>query len=280
MITIRIEGSKIVPYKHFTFSGGEPHIEILDPGFLTDVAITIDARVASGEDMMELLAVTAAVKACNPSKVRLFIPYFPGGRQDRAELGYAFTVKVYADLINAQEYDRVTIVDPHSPVTPALLDRVRVIDPSYWIRQFILEHDWSSYPLTGLICPDAGAERRTLKLAKHLRIPNVVFARKKRCPRTGDLSGFSLEALPDRGSYLLADDICDGGGTFLGLAKEYRKDPFGCDHLLLWVTHGIFSKGIDKLVNAFDLIGCTDSFLHRSSCWHERLRVQRLGVEA
>ena len=277
MVTIRIEGSKIAPYKYLTFSGGEPHIEIMDPLWLTSTPVLLDARVASGDDMMELLAVTAAVKQCNPSRIRLFMPYFPGARQDRAEKGYAFTVKVYADLINAQGYDRVTILDPHSPVAPALLDRVCVLDPGYWIRQLILEHDWADSALVGLICPDAGAERRTLDLAKRLRIENVVFARKHRDVRTGALSGFELDPLPEEGTYLLADDICDGGGTFIGLAEEYRKDPLGQGELLLWVTHGIFSKGIDALTCSFDLVGCTDSFPHRSSCRHKRLRVQPLG---
>lgn len=276
MIRIRIEGNKTIYYKHFTFSGGEPHVEILDTYFLENTPVLIDARVASGDDMMELLAVTSAVKQCNPSRIRLFMPYFPGARQDRQEEGYAFTVKVYADLINAQEYDQVTILDPHSPVTPALLDRVRVLDPAYYIRQFLLQRDWEDGPLAGLICPDSGAERRTLNLAAALQCENVVFARKHRNVRTGELSGFQLDPLPVAGTYLLADDICDGGGTFLGLQNEFRKDPNG-HGLLLWVTHGIFSKGLVDLGGAFDLIGCTDSFPQRYQ--HKNLRVQQIGME-
>jgi ribose-phosphate pyrophosphokinase len=113
--------------------------------------------------------------------------------------------------------------------------------------------------ITGLICPDAGAERRTSELNKLFNVP-ITYARKKRDSKTGALSGFHLDPLPEAGAYLIADDICDGGGTFIGLAQEYRKDPKGIGALFLWVTHGIFSKGVDELLKHFAMIGTTDSF--------------------
>lgn len=44
---------------------------------------------------------------------------------------------------------------------------------------------------------------------------------------------------------LIVDDICDGGGTFIGLAEELKRKNAG--KIYLAVSHGIFSKGIDKL---------------------------------
>ena len=46
----------------------------------------------------------------------------------------------------------------------------------------------------------------------------------------------------------------------MGLAAEYQKDPKGTGSLLLWVTHGIFSKGLDAMSKYFTRIGCSDSF--------------------
>lgn len=255
-IQLKVKGSNIA-FKGFFFSGGEPHVEIDHPEILTGSPVRIEARVGSPSDFMMLLALTDAVRRCNPERLDLLLPYFPGARQDREEKGYALSVKMYADLINAQGYDTVSILDPHSPVTPALLDRVVVINHNELIREFL--HKVRVIPF-GIICPDAGAERRTLELAKEIECENVVFARKKRDPRTGSLSGFSLDSLPAEGTYLIADDLCDGGGTFNGLAAEYRKDPRGTGSLLLWVTHGIFSKGVDDLAKNFDHIGCSYSF--------------------
>jgi ribose-phosphate pyrophosphokinase len=255
-VVIRVHG-EAVPFKGIFFSGGEPHVEIESPDMLLSKRVLIDARLGNAEDFMMMLAVTDAVKRCRAASVMLFVPYFPGARQDREETGYALTVKMYADLINVQKYERVFVLDPHSPVTPALVERVVILDHIPLVKNFLEE---VGVHLTGIICPDAGAERRTLELAKEIGCDNVVFARKKRDPRTGSLSGFSLDELPEEGTYLVADDLCDGGGTFLGLAAEYRKDPKGTGSLLLWVTHGIFSKGMDGLAKAFDHVGCSSSF--------------------
>ena len=243
-----------INFKGFYFSGGEPHVELEKPGTLYQAKVLLDARVGSMNDMGMLLALTDAIRRCRPERISLFLPYFPGARQDRVERGYALTAKVYAELVNAQDYETVYVLDPHSPVSPILIDRCVVLPHAPLVKQFAPED------LVGLICPDAGAERRTLDLAKELRCETVVFARKKRDPRTGSLSGFSLEPLPREGSYLLADDLCDGGGTFVGLAEKFREDPKGTGSLHLWTTHGIFSKGLDVLSKHFTTIGCSDSF--------------------
>ncbi|MFZ9611583.1 MAG: phosphoribosyltransferase, partial [Methylococcales bacterium] len=65
----------------------------------------------------------------------------------------------------------------------------------------------------------------------------------------------------------IIDDICDGGRTFIEIAKavdEVRKlsssvkrEHYGKNYLI--VTHGIFSFGFDFLVQHFDGIYCTNS---------------------
>jgi ribose-phosphate pyrophosphokinase len=269
-IQLKVSGSKY-PFKGFIFSGGEPHVEIHDPEVLKGRAVRIEARLGSPQDLMMMLALTDAAKRCNPESLDLLLPYFPGARQDREEPGYALTAKMYADLINAQGYRKVMVVDPHSPVTPALLDRVVILDHPPLVVTFLRKEK-----PTGIICPDAGAERRTLELASAIGVDNVVFARKKRDPRTGSLSGFSLDPLPEEGSYLVTDDLCDGGGTFMGLAGEYLKDPKGTGPLSLWVTHGIFSKGLDEMSKYFAQIGCSDSF--PSDLEHPQLSVVPCGI--
>jgi ribose-phosphate pyrophosphokinase len=257
------------------FPGGEPHVEIEDPMSLRLKDVEIIARVGSSEDFMMMLALTHAVRQIVPSRLTLVLPYFPGARQDRLEHGFAFTAKMYADLINAQRYDEVFVLDPHSHVTPAIIRNVSVIDHKPLVEEFLLSNGLKSR-LQGIICPDAGAEKRTSDLAAYLKCDTIVPARKKRDPMTGALSGFSLEALPSEGLYLMADDICDGGGTFIGLANEYRKDPLGTGPLILWTTHGIFSKGYDELVKHFYQIGCSDSFPSYVKGYHSQ--VSRLGI--
>ena len=61
---------------------------------------------------------------------------------------------------------------------------------------------------------------------------------------------------------VITDDICDGGGTFHGVAAALRE-VYGNDFKLhLWTSHGIYSKGVEELLKTFDTLGCTNSFVN------------------
>lgn len=235
-----------------TFPGGEPHVKC-DSLYYGCPAL-IYARPRNGEEFMSLLVFTDALRRAGAGQIELFMPYFPGARQDRSSLGTALTAKVYADIINAQKYARVIVLDPHSDVVPALLDRCIVIPAEKVSEEFMsLPHP------DGIICPDAGAEKRTYALAQALKVP-VIHARKHRNMETGALDGFRVEPFKSAGYYVVADDICDGGATFVGLAEEIARTNPADYKLGLWVTHGIFSKGTEALQKHYRWIGSTDSF--------------------
>jgi len=259
------QGSDTIEFKKFTFSGGEPHIKI-DPYAIDNLVdcVSISHRINSFNDLGEVAVTVDALRRIEPDlKLHLVIPYFPGARQDRIMVdGEPFTVKVYADIINAMKLDEVTILDPHSEVTPALLNNVTAVDN----HRFVLEVLKQLYPQRDaktpiLISPDAGANKKVLKLAKYLSYYNVidvVKCDKTRDVRTGEITNFEVYA-DDLGGRdcIIVDDICDGGGTFIGLAKKLKEK--NCGKLYLAVTHGIFSNGFKVLNEVFDGIFTTDS---------------------
>jgi ribose-phosphate pyrophosphokinase len=101
--------------------------------------------------------------------------------------------------------------------------------------------------------------KKTHKLAQQLGGMEVVACEKIRDVKTGHLSGFSVFSDDLKGKdCLITDDICDGGGTFLGIADALRKK--GAGWVYLAVSHGIFSHGFEKLEAALDGIFTTDSF--------------------
>lgn len=179
-------------------------------------------------------------------RTEVFIPYFPGAREDR---GAPLGAKVYADLVNLGKHEQVTIVDPHSDVAPALINNCKVVTLGDLIPL------WSSVfsEFRGVIAPDGGGTRRAFEVAQVLGVP-LYQGGKHRDPATGKLSGFWCDSLPDE-NLLIVDDICDGGGTFMGLA-----DVCDTDKLSLWVTHGIFTGDNLLLAERFNLILTTDSF--------------------
>jgi ribose-phosphate pyrophosphokinase len=257
-----------INHEQFVFPGGEPHVKLLD-SFNKPQDVMITTRVNNSEDFMKLCIATEALYQSSwaGDNIQLFIPYFPGARQDRRMVpGEPLTVAIYAEAINERGYSRVEIYDPHSDVTPALLENCGVIDNHKLVNKAILDITavtpdkldlWGKESLY-IVSPDAGAEKKIGKLAQALEIPNIITCSKVRDVRSGKLSGFKVHAADLIGKDLvIIDDICDGGGTFIGLAKELKA--LGAKDLYLIVSHGIFSKGLEELEQYFKTIYTTDS---------------------
>src|SRR6218665_1326360 len=126
-----------VAFEAFTFSGGEPHIK-LKPDFDTTQPVMISHRLNSFNDLGLLCVAVDALKRMKVKEIGAFIPYFPAARQDRVMVGgEPLTVKIYADIINTLQLNKVMVFDPHSEVTPALLNNVEVIPNHAFIKKAI-----------------------------------------------------------------------------------------------------------------------------------------------
>jgi ribose-phosphate pyrophosphokinase len=248
------ESDETIAFESFVFAGGEPHIKI-KPGFDVAQSVNITNRLNHFNDLGLLCVAVDALKRMGVSRIQLFIPYFPAARQDRVMIsGEPLTVKVYADIINAMQLDKVTVFDAHSEVTPALLHHCEAI-PNHRFIQQVIDRIGSEVKL---ISPDGGALKKIYKVSEFLGGVDVVECSKSRDVKTGKLSGFKVYDDNLAGAEcLIVDDICDGGGTFLGLAEELKKKNSG--KLYLAISHGIFSKGFDELLKHFAGIFTTDS---------------------
>ncbi|WP_298509617.1 ribose-phosphate diphosphokinase [uncultured Kordia sp.] len=242
-----------IDFEMFTFSGGEPHIKIKEA--IND-AVTITQRITSFNDLGMILVATDALRRMNVKEISLFIPYFPAARQDRVMIpGEALSVKIYADIINSQNYEKVSVFDPHSEVTPALVNNVEVIDNHEYVKQCLQTIKEEIV----LISPDGGALKKIYKLSAYLGGIEVIECSKKRDVKTGALSGFTVYSDDLKGKTgVVVDDICDGGGTFLGLGKALQEKNVGDVHLI--VSHGIFNKGFEALESIYKTIFTTNSF--------------------
>ncbi|WGD33552.1 ribose-phosphate diphosphokinase [Olleya sp. YS] len=249
------QSDKNLEFETFTFSGGEPHIKILSN--LTNVSdVTITTRIQSFNDFGLLLLAIDAVKRFNIDKINVFIPYFPAARQDRVMVsGEPLSVKVYADLLNQLNLNKVTVFDTHSEVTSAVLNNCESLSNHVFIKQVVSKINKEVL----LISPDGGALKKIYKVSEFLGGIPVIECSKKRNVKNGKLEGFKVYEDDLKGKdCLIVDDICDGGGTFIGLAKELKNKNAG--NLYLAVSHGIFNKGFEILDQHFTKIFTTDSF--------------------
>ena len=241
-----------IEVRTFVFPGGEVQVQCAAlPDRVREVRIDADLRCS--DDIMALLLVTDALRRVMSPRTPLHLrmPYVPYARQDRVcNPGEALSARVFCALINAQGYDSVTIVDPHSDVVGALIDRVSIIQPGAPASALRDRPEFAGD--FALVCPDAGARKRTAGIARALGASRIVYADKQRDPATGRILDMALAgAVPDM-PLLVVDDICDGGATFVALASALRRHT-DCP-LYLYVSHGLFSKGLEPLLGAYERI--------------------------
>ncbi|MGL4999426.1 MAG: hypothetical protein ACRC5T_10700 [Cetobacterium sp.] len=245
------------PLQAFTFPDGATHIKGADAETRYQYQIA-DVRGLNNTDYITLIMWAKVCRERGETSI-LLLPYLPGARADR---GTPSGSEVYARMINDIGATQVIGLDPHSPIMPGMVRNYKEFPFERIIKNEVADRSSDSKPnpgYAGVIVPDTGAIRRATRAAKVLGVPFYIGG-KSRDFETGKLTGFHMEdVLPAEGRFLIVDDICDGGGTFIGLAEAIRKKTPGVV-LDLWVTHGIFSKGLVELVKYFDVIHTTDSY--------------------
>lgn len=214
-------------------------------------ADTMIVKAKTLEEFVTAMFLSDAIWERGRGIQHLVIPHIPGGRQDRLNPrgDSLFTLKSVARMINDRQFDSVTVFDPHSTVTPALIDKCKVIT-----TVDILDHV-TLVAYDAVIAPDAGAGKRAYDVASEKGL-KFLQAEKHRDVATGKLSGFACNGIEAGKRYLIVDDICDGGGTFIGLGQVILDAGAEVD---LFVTHGIFSKGTDELHKIFKVVATTDT---------------------
>lgn len=240
-------------YNQFCFGAGENHIRLTS---MPASNVTLLFRYQGDASVIQLLLLTDALKRAGAANIDLLMPYFPGARQDRVcNPGEPLSVKVYASLINAQQFSSVTVFDPHSDVTAALLNKARVVKNHAFVRDIVnsLGHDIT------LISPDAGANKKIFELAAFLGGVPVVRADKIRDVRDGKIIASEVFADSLQGATcVIIDDICAGGRTFIELAKKLKEK--GAEKIVLLVSHYEGTANEDALrQSGIGKVYCTDS---------------------
>lgn len=237
------------------YSDSTTMVKLDTPERLDEIARNADTVLLQPKTLADLMAGLSVVdglwttsRVKSPS--RLILPYIPGARQDRANPSgdVGLMLRTVARLINSYNFEEVVVADPHSPAA-----RFYIKNMVEFPLVNIYAHLWKGY--TGVIAPDKGAKERGVLAGGVLNKP-VFQGGKVRDVATGKLTGFEVEPLEEGGHYIVVDDICDGGGTFLGLGEKIREQGAFAD---LFVTHGIFSKGTDDLKHVFKNIYTTNT---------------------
>lgn len=218
--------------------------------------ITIQARVKNSADLVALALLSNAIRGVKPGAcIHLHIPYLPYARADRQFVaGDCHGLHVFGEFIHFCRFDRIFALDVHN--ISAALTRVTSfmtnISPGPLID--LAREDFRP---DAILLPDAGALNR---YAQFFHGATLITAGKLRHVETGALIGFDVPSVADYQRVLIVDDICDGGGTFTGIAHEIRKTNMHT-RIGLYATHGIFSGNFMEVGRLhFEHVYTTNSF--------------------
>lgn len=241
------------------FYCGEHNIKVWFTQPYKDVEkVTIHADIVDGEVMQLALlkdAISRYFLGLTP-KFELVLPYLPYARQDRVMVdGESFSLKVFCNMINSMGFDSVEVHDCHSDVGIALLNNVVNVPQSIQSNMNIVPHKYDA-----LVSPDGGALKKVYNVAKESGIFEVIQASKHRDVSTGELSNPQVLGDVDGKTLLIVDDLCEGGFTFVQLAKVLKEK--GAKRVDLYVTHGVFSKG--KELEYIDNVYCKHDWSTKS----------------
>lgn len=241
--------SQDIEFKSWKFPVGEIGVQItgdIDPTELHFVKI----KFQSNDDIFVALNLVDALSRLGVAKrnIKLDIPYFPYSRQDRVcHAGESFALKVAFDMLataGVQIYTR----DMHSNV---FLDFAPIITnkPQHYLCMGLPEYDL-------LVGPDAGSTKKVSSVAHNHNTPYITLY-KRRVGRSIEIDVPATDSI--KGRVCIVDDLCDGGGTFIAAANALTSNPSDgvITGLDLYVTHGFFTAGIDKLKDVFDNIYCS-----------------------
>ena len=197
---------------------------------------TIEWFFEKNEELVSLMFLTKHLREYGVETLNLYMPYLPNARQDRTkESEDVFTLKYFCEVINSLNFDKVIILDPHSSVGEALLDRVGIEPPTDYISKAYddIRKDIKLAPLM-MFYPDEGSMKRYSSMA----LGEYAFGIKKRDWKTGKIEGLDVAGCVDKikdSAILIVDDICSRGGTFYHSAKKLKE--LGAKEIYLYITH-------------------------------------------
>lgn len=257
MSVILLINGELTEFQKWKFPGGEIGVKLNPLPERIGIINVMVTDTPSSEDIFVAMNLLDAIHKCkvNRSLVVLSFKYLPYARQDRVcHEGESFALEVFIRMILSMQhtFGQICMDDVHSSVANELFlkfksEHLRIVNyPQNFFTEYLPEFDV-------IVAPDAGA---SFKASATQSDKMHIFLDKVRKNGKVLYEDYLHDSI--MGSACIIDDICDGGATFISAAEMLRRTQPRMTSLSLYVTHGIFSKGIDILKEKFDNVYCSN----------------------
>ena len=247
---VHLEDSDI-KYSISKFPDGEVQISLGE--FSHKEQIQVKCRITNAEDLFILMQVLDILDR-HEVLYKLHIYYLMGMRMDRVmDFNRPFTLKIVLNSLKNCNADTIEILEPHSDVYYDFRFGGKFTE--LYVENSPSNNVWNGFQI---VFPDEGAkERYEFSYDK-----TVLTCSKVRDLATGKILEIKVdnpEAISDK-PLLILDDLCDGGGTFCGIAKAFNSLGIPKERLNIAVTHMVNPKGIKNLSENFNHVWFTNSY--------------------
>jgi ribose-phosphate pyrophosphokinase len=243
---VNLENSGI-KYKVFHFPDGEVQIELGE--FSRKKSILVKCRITNAEELMILCQVMDILDR-HEVEYTICIYYLMSMRMDRVMyFNRPFSLKIITNILNSYNCSSYKVVEPHSDKTQTLLK-------NFYPYYGECRPDFSGYQI---VFPDAGAQER---YSLDYEGDSCITCSKVRDEATGKILEIKIDNPENilRKPLMIIDDLCDGGGTFCGIAQAFSKLGITKDRLNISVVHLVNPKGIENLSKNFNHVWFTNSY--------------------
>jgi ribose-phosphate pyrophosphokinase len=230
---IKLNGHLVTPT---IFPDHTSQVWKLEPNWVCVVDNVITWEFEAEAEFLHLAQLNDLIQATTGSSSILELPYLPYARQDKDISNTAtFALRTFADLLNTLKFKEIRVKDPHNvALSKQLIKNLEPLMPN--VSSLLAE--LNALP----VYPDAGAAQR------YGAGFDSIICDKVREPLAGKIEGITVIGKVEPKTYLIIDDIVDGGRTFIEVAKKLYEA--GAIEVHLYCTHGIFSKGLEPLREA------------------------------
>lgn len=244
-----------IKYRVDVFPDGEHSLVIEDQLDHKVETVRIIVRISSMNELFVLMQACDILKRHGMS-YEIFITYLMSMRMDRVmDWNRPYSLKLVTDMIRSLDAKNIYVFEPHSKKTLELLGAEEWKTNFTYHRMSFMNFNVGHK----LVYPDAGAAKRYSGGFFYIAFNKV------RDLETGKIVGLELANKDDKDEIAEAfnitviDDLCDAGGTFLGVAEEIRKlNPNA--HLQIVIAHMVNPKGIENLSRVYDDVYISNSY--------------------
>jgi len=219
----------------------------------------IKKNLSVNDIIFELLVLVDSCRRSMAASVNIIMPYYPYSRSDKKDEPRApISAKLLANLLESTKIDRLVSIDLHAAQIQGFLDTpfdnlysaILVIDKldNTIFKNLTLEERQNKFIV---VSPDAGAAKRTLALAKRMKLNTIImhkqrdYSKPNYVEKTIIIHDISNKVHGKKA--IICDDIADTCGTLVSAINELVK--FGFEDIICVITHGIFSNNAIEKIN-------------------------------